>query len=64
MNSDIEESIRNYKYKKFDNLAPEGFILIPETMLDELKDFEVWKQWKGDSDFFESLKRKHIDMME
>jgi metal-responsive CopG/Arc/MetJ family transcriptional regulator len=38
--------------------------LIPETMLEELQDFDVWKEWKSNSDFFQQLIRKHIDMMD
>ena len=64
MKVDIEESIKSYKYKKFDHLVPEGFVLIPETMLEELQDFDVWKEWKSNSDFFQQLIRKHIDMMD
>jgi hypothetical protein len=64
MNVNIEESIKNHKYKKFDHLVPEGFVLIPETMLEELQDFDVWKEWKSNSDFFQQLIRKHIDKMD
>ena len=64
MNVNIEESIKNHKYKKFDHRVPEGFVLIPETMLEELQDFDVWKEWKSNSDFFQQLIRKHIDMMD
>lgn len=63
MKVDINESIQNYKYKKFDHLAPEGFVLIPESMLEDLKEFDNWKEWKGDPYFFQNLKEKHIDLM-
>lgn len=63
MKDDIKESIQNYKYKKFDHLAPEGFVLIPEGMLEDLKEFDNWKEWKNDSSFFQNLKEKHIDMI-
>jgi hypothetical protein len=64
MKDNIEESIKNYKYKKFDHLVPEGFVLIPETMLEELQDFEVWKEWKGNPSLLDELKKRHIDMMD
>jgi hypothetical protein len=32
--------------KKFDGVAPEGFVLVHEKTLEELKDFEKWKSWK------------------
>jgi hypothetical protein len=31
--------------RKYDGLAPEGFILICEKTLEDLKDFEIWKKW-------------------
>ena len=33
---------------KFNGIAPEGFILVHKDTLEELKDFEVWKEWKHD----------------
>ena len=32
--------------RKFDGIAPEGFVLVHEDALEELKNFEVWKEWK------------------
>lgn len=61
MKDNIKESIQNYKYKKFDHLAPEGFVLIPEGMLEDLKEFDNWKEWKNNPDFHEILKGKNID---
>ena len=49
---------------KFQGNAPEGFQLILEKTLEDLKDFDVWKEWKSNSDFFQQLIRKHIDMMD
>jgi hypothetical protein len=31
---------------KFDGVAPEGFILIHENTLEQLKDMNVWLEWK------------------
>ena len=33
--------------RKFDGVAPDGFILIHEKTLESLKDFEIWKEWKN-----------------
>lgn len=33
--------------KKFDGVAPEGFVLIHEKTLEQLKDFDTWKDWKN-----------------
>jgi hypothetical protein len=32
-------------------------------MLEELQDFEVWKEWKGNPSLLDELKKKHIDIM-
>lgn len=48
---EIKELIRKSKHLKYGGVAPEGFVLIPEKMLEKLKDFEVWKEWKDDPDF-------------
>jgi hypothetical protein len=47
MCSDIKEKIENSHYYKFKGVAPEGFILIPDEVLELLKDFETWKEWKN-----------------
>ena len=33
--------------RKFVGVAPEGFVLIHEKTLEDLKDFDVWKDWKN-----------------
>jgi hypothetical protein len=43
---DIKEKIENSHYHKFEGVAPEGFILIPEDVLEQLRDFDTWKEWK------------------
>jgi len=63
MKDDIKELIQNYKYKKFDHLAPEGFVLIPEGMLEDLKEFDNWKEWKNNPDFHQILKEKNINKL-
>lgn len=32
--------------RKFDGVAPEGFILIHEKTLEDLKNWYIWQQWK------------------
>ena len=29
-------------------MAPEGYVLLREEVLEELKDFDVWKAWKNE----------------
>ena len=46
--SNIEEKIKHSHYYKYQGIAPEGFVLIPEEALERLKDFDTWKEWKHD----------------
>jgi hypothetical protein len=32
---------------KLSNVAPEGFVLVHEKTLEDLKDFDNWKAWKN-----------------
>lgn len=31
---------------KFVGIAPEGFVLVHENTLEQLKDFDIWRKWK------------------
>jgi hypothetical protein len=44
--SNIKEKIENSGYYKFQGIAPEGFILLPESVIEDLKDFDNWKEFK------------------
>lgn len=42
---------------KYVGVVPEGFILLHEKTLEDLKDFEIWKEWKnGILDIYEMNK--------
>jgi len=43
---DINDRIKNSNYYKFDGIAPEGFMLIPNEVIELLDDFEEWKDFK------------------
>lgn len=32
--------------RKFSGVAPEGFVLVHQKTLEDLKEFETWKEWK------------------
>lgn len=43
---DIEEKIENSNYYKFNGIAPDGFTLVPNEVIELLDDFEEWKDFK------------------
>ena len=44
--SDIQEKIENSGYYKYQGIAPEGFTLIPDEVIQDLRDFDNWKEFK------------------
>lgn len=32
---------------RYTGVAPEGFVLLHEKTIQDLQDFEVWKEWKN-----------------
>ena len=45
---DIKKILDEFgQVKKFDGIAPEGFVLIHEKTLEQLKEFDTWKDWKN-----------------
>ena len=47
--------------KKFDGVAPEGFVLVHEKTLEELKDFDTWKMWKNDEISIKEMNKNNFD---
>lgn len=43
---------------KFKGIAPDGFILLHEKTLENLKDFDVWKDWKNNIISINELDKK------
>lgn len=46
---------------KFSGVAPEGFILVHEKTLEDLKDFDTWKSWKNNEISLEDMNKKNFD---
>jgi hypothetical protein len=46
--------------RKYDGVAPDGFILISEGALEELKVFDTWKEWKNDSLSIKELNNRNF----
>lgn len=47
--------------RKFEGCAPEGFILVHEKTIEDLKDFDIWKDWKTDKISIHELNKKNFD---
>jgi hypothetical protein len=48
------------KNVRFSTVAPEGYILLREEVLEELKDFDVWKSWKNEEISLSDLDKRDI----
>jgi hypothetical protein len=46
---------------KLSNVAPEGFVLVHEKTLEDLKDFETWKSWKNNDLTIKELNNKNFE---
>ena len=46
---------------KFQGCAPEGFVLVHEKTLEDLKDFDNWKKWKNDEISLEQLNKSNFE---
>jgi hypothetical protein len=46
---------------KLSNIAPEGFVLVHEKTLEDLKDFETWKSWKNNYITLKELNNKNFN---
>jgi len=42
---------------KFAGCVPEGFIILHEKSLEDLKNFDIWKNWKNDEISIEDLNK-------
>lgn len=56
----IKEKLEYSHYYKYQGVAPEGFVLIPLVTLEKLKNFELWKEWKYDSEVLSKLIKEDI----
>jgi len=58
---DIKEILeREGPIRKYDGIAPEGFLLICEKTLEDLKNFEIWKSWKNGEITIKELNNKNF----
>jgi hypothetical protein len=47
--------------RRFVGVAPEGFVLVHEKTLEDLKDFDKWKMWKNGEISTEELNKINFD---
>ena len=59
---DIKKIIKEEGHiRKFEGIAPEGFILIHEKSLEDLKDMDIWLSWKMGRIYIEEMNKIHFD---
>ena len=59
---DIKKIIKEEGHiRKFAGVALEGFVLVHEKTLEELKDFDKWKMWKHDEISIQEMNKNNFD---
>jgi len=56
----IEYKIKDSGYYKFQGTAPEGFVLVPEEVIEKLRDFDNWKEFKYDPNWIENQSKEAV----
>jgi len=46
--------------RKYEGIAPEGFVLVCEKTLEDLKSQETWEKWKNNEITLKDLNRKNF----
>jgi hypothetical protein len=59
MNDIIKEKIKDSNYYKLIGNVPEGFVMVHEKVLEGLKDFDNWREFKHNDEY---IKQKNIDI--
>ena len=44
----MKPSREDIKRNRYNGIAPEGYTLVQNEVLEELKNFETWKSWKNE----------------
>ena len=47
--------------RKYEGVAPEGFVLVHEKTLEDLKNWFVWEEWKNGKIKIRDLNNKNFD---
>jgi len=59
-NKMIQEKVEYSGYHKYDGVAPEGFVLIPIEVLEKLKEFDTWKEWKYNPELLTQMSKDFL----
>ena len=57
---DMKPSREDIKKNRYNGVAPEGYTLVRNEVLEELKDFDVWKAWKNEEISLYDLDKRDI----
>ena len=58
---DIKEKIKNAHYHKFTGVVPDGFVMIPLEVLQELKKPDTWEKWIKDDNVLQEMIIKYCN---
>jgi hypothetical protein len=50
---DIKDKIKKANYYKLTGSIPEGFVMVHEKVIEDLKDFDNWKDFKYNSTYIQ-----------
>ena len=53
MTEEIKDKIKKAHYLKLLGNIPEGFVMVHEKVIEDLKDFDNWKDFKINSNYIE-----------
>jgi hypothetical protein len=48
--------------RRFVGVAPEGFVLVHEKTLEDLRDFDLWLEWRNKRVTIKDLNNKNFDL--
>ena len=59
---DIKKIIKEEGHiRKFEGIAPEGFILVHEKSVEDLKNMDIWLAWKMGRISIKEMNKIHFD---
>jgi hypothetical protein len=59
---DVQKIIKEEGHiRKFTGIAPEGFVLVHEKTLEDLRNWYIWEQWKNGEVSIETLNKNNFD---